>query len=32
VIYLASDTRTATLPEKIRHCPLPLVVVSVAAG
>lgn len=28
VIYLASDTRTSTLPEKIRHCPLPLVVVS----
>lgn len=28
VIYLASDTRTATLPEHIRHCPLPLVVVS----
>ena len=28
VIYLASDNRASTLPEKIRHCPLPLVVVS----
>lgn len=28
VIYLASDTRSPTLPEQIRQCPLPLVVVS----
>lgn len=28
VIYLASDTRSSTLPEQIRQCPLPLVVVS----
>ena len=28
MIYLASDNRASTLPEKIRHCPLPLVVVS----
>lgn len=28
VIYLASDTRAASLPEHIRHCPLPLVAVS----
>ena len=28
VIYLASDTRTSALPEQIRQCPLPLVVVS----
>ena len=28
VIYLASDTRTSTLPPQIRDCPLPLVVVS----
>ncbi len=28
VIYPASDTRAASLPEHIRHCPLPLVAVS----
>ncbi|WP_368542585.1 Mal regulon transcriptional regulator MalI [Enterobacter soli] len=28
VIYLASDTRTSSLPAQIRECPLPLVVVS----
>ncbi len=28
VIYLASDTRAASLPEHIRQCPLPLVAVS----
>lgn len=28
VIYLASDTRASSLPEHIRQCPLPLVVVS----
>ncbi|ALR75791.1 Mal regulon transcriptional regulator MalI [[Enterobacter] lignolyticus] len=28
VIYLASDTRRTQLPEQIRQCPLPLVVVS----
>ncbi|ARJ43944.1 LacI family transcriptional regulator [Pantoea alhagi] len=28
VIYLASDVTAALLPEKIRRCPLPLVVVS----
>nr|WP_024967333.1 Mal regulon transcriptional regulator MalI [Pantoea sp. IMH] len=28
VIYLACDARTSRLPEQIRHCPLPLVVVS----
>jgi len=28
VIYLASDTRSASLPEQIRQCQLPLVVVS----
>lgn len=28
VIYLASDTHSARLPEQIRHCPMPLVVVS----
>lgn len=28
VIYLASDTRSTTLPAQIRECPLPLVVVS----
>ncbi|WP_312949968.1 Mal regulon transcriptional regulator MalI [Superficieibacter sp.] len=28
VIYLSSDTTSAKLPAQIRHCPLPLVVVS----
>ncbi|WP_318371948.1 Mal regulon transcriptional regulator MalI [Enterobacter sp.] len=28
VIYLAADASKAHLPERIRHCPLPLVVVS----
>lgn len=28
IIYLTSDTKHATLPEQLRQCPLPLVVVS----